>query len=621
MIHHTVTFVTITTLHFAFATFTVDIYRTDAAIWSQTQTTTDWQDHSSGTADQQTAATEIPESVTIVANTFRSELNVSLENLVSAFNTPSYVGNCSDLQEQTDADEYHNISYDNEFPDGLVRTTREMYPEFKTLIKTALWFICTGNRTVGQGVVTVSRMYVHNFTEFMVRLNGSAATVGQVAVLDTVADLYRTGVQHVESVMELVENLTEMIADEKKINELNENISQQKEANNPFNEYSMWTTILRDFEEATRLLNNILERAEKMSERKDGNPFINVITSSNISRFLDVQHWTEILEEKPEMLDYYQAQLLRAEYIVFMLYTVTPVIIAIVLVVGITGNGLLLAIFVRHKETRTLANSMLINLTVVDLVMLVVNGLLDYMSAITPWQFGLLACNLYIFVSYLLAAVSTYSVATISVQRFVAIKQLPSLAWCHQSQKTKYVLIATVWAIGCILSLPHALNAHINYETCTNILLDNAVPLHTADLFTFCVVPLVITATFSVATACRIRRSVRIMPGEATGQEQFKHNRMVSSNVLFALTGLFVVSWTPYFFFDFLNFVVDITVTIWELVLANVIVYYLRFVTCCLNPIVLFVLSKLYRGYIRRYCGQREVQPASSRGRIIHTSL
>jgi len=621
MIQHAITFVTITTLHLAFATFTEDIYRTDAATWSQTQTTTDWQDQTSGTTYQQMAATEIPESVTIVANTFRSELNVSLENLVSAFNTPSYVGNCSDLQEQTDADEYHNISYDNEFPDGLVRTTREMYPEFKTLIKTALRFICTGNTTVGQGVVTVSRMYVHNFTEFMVRLNGSAATVGQVAVLDTVTDLYRTGVQHVESVIELVENLTEMIAEEDKVYALAENMSQRINAMNFFNAYSLFATTHEELKEVTSLIRRILERAGNMSEHKDGDPFINVITSGNISHFLKAQHWTEILEENLENLDHYKAGLLQVEYIEFMFYKVTPGIMAIVLVVGITGNGLLLAIFVRHKETRTLANSMLINLTVVDLVMLVVNGLLDYMSAITPWQFGLLACNLYIFVSYLLAAVSTYSVATISVQRFVAIKRLPSLAWCHQSQKIKYVLIATVWAIGCILSLPHALIADIKNESCTGFSLDNAVPLHTADLFTFCVVPLVITATFSVATACRIRRSVRIMPGEATGQEQFKHNRMVSSNVLFALTGLFVVSWTPYFFFDFLNFVVDITVTIWELVLANVIVYYLRFVTCCLNPIVLFVLSKRYRGYIRRYCGQREVQPASSRGRIIHTSL
>jgi len=169
-----------------------------------------------------------------------------------------------------------------------------------------------------------------------------------------------------------------------------------------------------------------------MSEHKDGNLFITVITSSNISRFLDALYWAKLLEEETEILVYYQTELSRSEHIQFMRYQVTPVIIAIVLVVGITGNGLLLTIFIRHKETRTVANSMLINLTVVDFISLVVNGLMEYLRLITPSPFGWLGCNLSIFFSYLLVAVSTYSVEIISVQRFVAIKQLPSLAWCHQ---------------------------------------------------------------------------------------------------------------------------------------------------------------------------------------------
>ena len=67
-------------------------------------------------------------------------------------------------------------------------------------------------------------------------------------------------------------------------------------------------------------------------------------------------------------------------------------IVTIVLVVGITGNGLLLTIFVRHKETRTIANSVLINLTDVVLISLVVNVLVDYLLTNMSWQLGLLVC-------------------------------------------------------------------------------------------------------------------------------------------------------------------------------------------------------------------------------------
>jgi gastrin-releasing peptide receptor len=316
------------------------------------------------------------------------------------------------------------------------------------------------------------------------------------------------------------------------------------------------------------------------------------------------------------MLVNYQTQLRGAQHIQFMMYTVAPVILAIVLVVGMMGNGLLLTIFVRHKEMRTLANSMLINLTVMDFISLVVNGLLEYLRVTRPWHFGWLGRKLFIFVSFLFVAVSTYSVAMISVQRFVALRQVSSLAWCYQSQKTNYVLIATVWGIGCILSVPRAITAGINSKTeyCMVVSFEYFFHMITTEIIAFCAVPLLITATFSGVTAYRIRRSIRGIPGEATGQKQFKHNRMVSSNVLFALTGLFVVSYVPFFLFTFLVHVVHINVTKWERTLVVYLAYYLRFVNCCLNPIALFVLTKRYRGYIKRYCGQREVQPATSSG-------
>ena len=79
-----------------------------------------------------------------------------------------------------------------------------MWGKFHTFIKTALWFICTGNTNVAHDVIPMSQIYIHNFTEFMVRLNGSTAARGQVFVRDNVADLYRTSTQHVESLVELV---------------------------------------------------------------------------------------------------------------------------------------------------------------------------------------------------------------------------------------------------------------------------------------------------------------------------------------------------------------------------------------------------------------------------------
>jgi len=136
-----------------------------------------------------------------------------------------------------------------------------------------------------------------------------------------------------------------------------------------------------------------------------------------------------------------------------------------------------------------------------------------------------------------------------------------------------------------------------------------------------CVLPLLITAVFSGLTAHRIRRSVRDIPGETTGRQQLQHSRMVSSTVLFTLTGVFVISYAPDFLSLFLVSVFSNSNPFREYGSVNVLLYYLRFVNCCLNPIILFVLTKRYRGYIKRYCGQRDAQPAITYGSSIGTTV
>ena len=85
----------------------------------------------------------------------------------------------------------------------------------------------------------MARIYVHNFTEFIVRMNGSATAIGEVAVLDTVADLYRTSIERVESVMELVGHVTELIVEEVKFDVMKRIVLQQSEAVNFFYEISV----------------------------------------------------------------------------------------------------------------------------------------------------------------------------------------------------------------------------------------------------------------------------------------------------------------------------------------------------------------------------------------------
>lgn len=618
MINHTIILTAITILHLAFVTWTMENYTTGADIWSQTETTTNRKDDTSGSDSEQITTTNTPESFTYMAN---KELNISLENLVFRFNISNYVHNCTDINEYEDADTFQYISYDGDLLHELALTARELHDEFNELVKAAIRFICTGNKTTGHAVFSLSRIYVYKCKEFMVRLKGSTAATGEVGVFGDMADQYRTSIRHAESVTEFVEHLTEMIAEEANIDAVNQSIFQQYKEMYFFNQSSVWEIIVAQQEKLVSLLTNSFERAVNMSQQNAENAFTKVMTSSNISRLLDAQYWENLVEDETQALQELKTYLPGLRHDQFVRCTLKPVITAIVLVVGIAGNGLLLTIFMRHKETRTLANSMLINLTAVDCVSLVVNLLLEYLRVITPWQFGLLGCKLFFYFRYVFIGVSVYSVVMISVQRFAAVKQVPSLVWCHQGKKTKYVLLATVWGLGFILSVPHAIVANLDRTLCYELSFRNFGPVSIVDLIAFCAVPVIIAAVFSGLTAYRIRRSIRRIPGEATGQGHMKHNRMVSANVLVALVVLFVASYTPDFLLKFLTTQVGITVPAWKFNLINLITYYLRFVNCCLNPIVLFVMSARYRGYIKRYCGQSKTQPASKSESSTETTL
>ena len=124
-----------------------------------------------------------------------------------------------------------------------------------------------------------------------------------MAVLDTVADLYRNSREHVESVMELLGYVTEMIVEEGKFNAMKRIVLQQGEGVNFFYEYSVLEIAVGKQKELVNLLQNITERAGNMSERTDGNPFINVISSGWISRFVDAHRASLMLSTRQSYLN------------------------------------------------------------------------------------------------------------------------------------------------------------------------------------------------------------------------------------------------------------------------------------------------------------------------------
>ncbi|XP_069670319.1 uncharacterized protein [Periplaneta americana] len=94
----------------------------------------------------------------------------------------------------------------------------------------------------------------------------------------------------------------------------------------------------------------------------------------------------------------------------------------IMFVIGIIGNSILLIVFLKHKEMRTLPNWMILNMTIADFLVIFINPLsIEKYIVNRDWYFHLEWCVVEVFSSYLVFYGSTYSIIAMNVQRSIAI--------------------------------------------------------------------------------------------------------------------------------------------------------------------------------------------------------
>ncbi|KDR18865.1 uncharacterized protein LOC110830453 [Zootermopsis nevadensis] len=588
MINRNVVIITVTALHL----MTTEMYEARAAAtFGENDISTNATDNPSGADYEEGMTTES-------GSNFHNASDESSE----AFDISQYRNNCTEDFESENETELKPAPYAGGSVHHLGPTALELREDFQLLLKAVARFGCTANESLGREVISMSREYVDRGKDFLGRLSGQDTTASDERhAFD--AGMYEASILRAESLMELVDQMTDLMAEHARIDVINDAIIKNSKEIIFSNRTLVWEINVRLKENVTRLLDKCLQTAANMSKYKEQDDLLAVLIPNHTRNFFDVRQWADLLENETETLQIYRTNLFAAERDRFIAYTVKPAVTATVFVVGMAGNGLLLTIFVRHKETRTFPNSMLMNLTAVDCASLIVNLLLEYFRVLWTWRLGLPMCKIFYFSRYVLIAVSIYSVVMISVQRFLAVTQLPSGVMCRVGKKTKYVFMVTIWALGFILSVPHALIADVKNGLCHELSFEYFGPVSTTDLVVFCVVPVVLVAVFSGLTATRIRRSVCRIPGEGAGKERLRHNRIVSSTILIALVALFVVSYTPDFLYKFLTIQVAIPTPSWQFNMVNVVTYYLRFVNCCLNPVILFVMSKRYRAYMKKYVG------------------
>ncbi|PSN41906.1 hypothetical protein C0J52_06807 [Blattella germanica] len=296
---------------------------------------------------------------------------------------------------------------------------------------------------------------------------------------------------------------------------------------------------------------------------------------------------------------------------------VTPQRLAVLVIVSticffcIFGNAMLIIICTCNQDMRTDCNKIIVNLAISDILYLSLNCYFY-----TCDTFFMLSCADMVFVKtfiyYTLNCVCSYTVAALSLQRYLVVL---SVEMVQENRMLKILsptaIISFVWLFAIAITLFFVIYLVYGFGEYISNNFTNAIWI--AMFITYCLIPFVIIITCSIITSWRIKKFIRQIPGDVSGQKQVRRARLIGSNVLIALVLVFTISYFPYYFIVFLKDLIYIDNYTYE---HQVISQWLVILNSCFNPLALYIASGKFRNYFNRYfsfsCKYRKKHPPSS---------
>jgi len=282
---------------------------------------------------------------------------------------------------------------------------------------------------------------------------------------------------------------------------------------------------------------------------------------------------------------------------------IDPIMYLLILVVGISGNGMLLFIYIRHRELRTAANVMIIHLAICDIINLSINAPLhlsfkyDNGSCETQTNCGVVQA-----IKMFLRGTAALAVITLIIQRFIithsVFNRTPSN---RRSTFTFNVLsIITVWVLPLSISLPVMYDESFCDQIFTDKKDENFRYATVLSLVLYCLIMPSLMFGFSTQIARRLKQSVKNIPGEFC-QRMLQKSRIKSARMMIALAVVFVITYFPFYVWVLLVRFVGVDKNSPITIYAHHFTKQLLFANGCFNPIAMFAVSSKLRKLLVRH--------------------
>ncbi|XP_043954720.1 endothelin receptor type B-like isoform X2 [Gambusia affinis] len=294
----------------------------------------------------------------------------------------------------------------------------------------------------------------------------------------------------------------------------------------------------------------------------------------------------------------------------------------LIFAVGIIGNVTLLRIICQNKSMRNGPNALIASLAMGDILYIVIDGpinvykLLAMKFPFADQPLGQFLCKLLPFIQKTSVGITVLNLIALSVDRYRAVVSWSRIQ-CNGIPKETMVQIAVIWMLSALLAVPEAIGFnlhrfHINNVTISTCLVrpENSFLKYYISFkdwwifgFYFCI-PLTCSAIFYGLMSHELLRHEKGDLKRSLG-EQLKQRREVAKSV-FCLVVIFALCWFPLHFSKLLKLTIYDPNDPGRCELLNILLvldYFsinLATVNSCINPIILFFVSRKYRHYFTK---------------------
>ncbi|XP_066270016.1 G-protein coupled receptor 54-like [Branchiostoma lanceolatum] len=283
-----------------------------------------------------------------------------------------------------------------------------------------------------------------------------------------------------------------------------------------------------------------------------------------------------------------------------------PAISAVVLLVGLTGNSLVIYTVARYREMHTVTNYYISNLAVTDLAFLVCCLPFSAANYVTfEWKLGLFMCKFVNYMMQVTVQATCLTLAVLSVDRYCAIVH-PVTSMSFRTKKVAKIICASVWAASALLGIPVAMNYELvenayygrrTYcqEVWTSESGQRGYMLYTV-LLAF-VLPLACCGACGVLIIRRLLTRLERAPAQQ--RDQARQTRRTTC-IIVSVVVIFALSWLPNHAINLwrvFNLDEDITDVISALKTAALILSYSN---SAVNPFVYTLIGENYRNCLKR---------------------